>query len=50
MLRKITFHTLLAALLVGAAALAWQSRDGGLGHAFGSLAQVLSRMAGGDDR
>lgn len=50
MLRKITLHTLLAALLVGAAALAWQARDEGLGRAFTSFARVLGRAAGGDGR
>lgn len=56
MLTKLTLHTLLAALVLGAAAFAWQARDDGPGPALASFAEVLGRTAGagednrGDDR
>lgn len=46
MLTKLTLHTLLAAILVAGAALAWQARDEGFGAAAASLAGVLGHEIG----
>jgi len=50
MLAKLTLHTLLAAILVAGAALAWQARSEGFPAAAASLAGVLGHELGfGED-
>lgn len=49
MITRLTLHTLLAALLVGAAAFAWQAENEGAAVAAARLAAVLGLDAGEDD-
>ena len=49
MMAKLTLHTLLAAILVTAAALAWQARDEGIPDAAANLAGILGHEFGFDN-